>query len=94
MLNTKPIVPDSKPTIKNGFTGLVARRFGGDANQARRWVAALGRASYFYGYRPGHAKNLLQEWAAIFPDFIKTNEAGDVIDINWKSPLMNGSATK
>jgi hypothetical protein len=51
---------------KLGFQKLVDNRFDGDADLARLWVGDLGKAAFFYSFRPIFALSLLDKWRGRF----------------------------
>lgn len=73
---------------KTGFQGLAAKRFKGDEHRCRQYVASLGRASYFYNTKTGIAIDALKPFVKEMPELFILDEAGQVIDIKWKSTNM------
>jgi hypothetical protein len=70
-----------------GFQGLCLARFQGDEFLARAYVADLGRASYFYSVRPGHAVEVMKKWSWAVPGLF-VYEKNIITDIAWKSPNL------
>jgi len=50
---------------KLGFQALVVKYFHGDREQAKRFIAARGKAHYFKHTRPRHARRLMRRYAGL-----------------------------
>lgn len=77
----------SKEDCQKGFAGLVAKRFGGDRDAAKKYVGDLGRASFYYSMKPILATNILSRHQAELPELF-VYERGQVVDINWSSEWL------
>lgn len=71
--------------MMTGFDGLVNSSFGGDYEAARKWTAALGRASYFRFMKPGLSLGCLLPYQDKFPHLFIREIDGQVTGINWKN---------
>lgn len=78
----------TKEDCQRGFAALVEKRFDGDVEAAKRYVGDLGRASFYYNTRKGHAVRTLAKHQDEIPELFVTDDDDQVIDIAWKSEWL------
>lgn len=80
------LLKSSEIAKMTGFQGLARKRFR-DEEQAKKYVADLGRASYFYPTKRGIAWVALFKWARYVPEMFVWLD-GNPVDISWKSERL------